>query len=83
MSPDTPACFDCTPQRGFLQPRPPAGQEPADAPIHVTYTCKEFGTQAAGTLNVYTKTLQYTFRVVGQQPKYQPPNSKDFTGKVR
>ena len=73
MSDSTPPHFDCTPRHGTLQPRNPPGQSQPAPPIMVTFTCKDFGRAARGTMFVYAGEEQYTFDVVGRQPQYTAP----------
>ena len=73
MSDDTPTAFDCTPHQGFLQPRAPPGAQQPPPPIHVHFTCHDFGKTAQGTVHVYTQEQNYMYRVLGKQPGYAPP----------
>jgi hypothetical protein len=82
MSADSPINLDCSPTSGTLQPRSPPGQPQPSAPVHVHFTCRDFGKTIQGTLNVHTKALQYTFRVLGRQPTYLPPDLAATAPKV-
>ena len=66
----------------MLPPLPGPGQALPAPPVHVHFTCCDFGKTVSGTLSVHTKELQYTFRVLGRQPAYAPPDMTTMSPKV-
>jgi len=58
-------------------------EQPAvSAPLHVSYTCRDFGKIVRGRLFVCAGNLQYSYNLVGRMPSYIPPRPEDFEATV-
>ncbi|MEW5311269.1 MAG: hypothetical protein WDW38_002999 [Sanguina aurantia] len=75
LSADTPLLFNILPAQGFLPPAPGMGEPEPEAPLRVSYTCRDFGKVARGRLNVSAGGVLYTFDLRGRVPQYTPPSA--------
>ncbi len=93
LTPDTPLQFSITPTRGTLQPRPDKAPEAlygstsgsidmSEAPLWVSYTCRDFGKVVKGRVIIKTQTTQFCFDLRGQMPIYVPPSPAQFQSSV-
>ncbi|KAF5834411.1 flagellar associated protein [Dunaliella salina] len=57
-------------------------QPATSAPLHVSYTCRDFGKIVRGRLFVCAGDVQYSYNLVGRMPSYVPPRPEDFEATV-